>query len=64
MKEESMSTKEALAALLEIKCKVDAEGCDGPWCTAREKIKKAFSLGQDEEDEDEIDYERYAELVE
>ena len=34
----------ALNALLEIECKIDSEGCDGPWCTARAQICEEFGL--------------------
>jgi len=44
--------KAALKALYEIECKIaDAEGedaCDGPWCEAREAVKKAFKESGDE----------------
>jgi len=34
--------KKALQLLFTINCQIDSKGCDGPWCHARDEIRKAF----------------------
>lgn len=36
--------EKALSALMNVTCKIEAEGCDGPWCSARALIAEAFDL--------------------
>lgn len=36
--------EKALDVLMNVECKINAEGCDGPWCSARALIAEAFDL--------------------
>jgi len=48
------SQKEAMQALFEIECKIADENevdiCEGPWCSARSKIRAAFKETEPEWD--------------
>lgn len=34
---------EAAIAVARVTCKIDSEGCDGPWCSAQRKLRAALA---------------------
>ena len=44
----------ALLGLYDVTCKIEEEGCGGPWCAARHRVGVAFGLADPVKEEPDV----------